>query len=131
MKSKAYLLISKIHCRKVLFVFSIVENLKFDVVASRSILEPPTIHVTFNSGLKDDLELNHYKLSDESTIGCNYIGRLRNDPTSSVAVTGCLNEPEANMEITIISSNSRNQMFEVDFNGYAQVIHSPFQNGGT
>ena len=121
----------KIHRRKVLFVFSIVENIKFDVVASRSIVEPPTIQITFDSGLKDDLELNHYKLSDESKIGCNYIGRLRNDPTSSVAVTGCLNEPGDKMEVTIISNNSRNKMFEVDFNGYAQVIHSPFQNGGT
>lgn len=108
-----------------------IENFKFDVVASRSITEPPTIQVTFANGLKDDLELNHYKLSDENRIGCNYIGRLRNDPASSVAVTGCLNKPEDKMEVTIISSNSRNQMFEVDFNGNAQVIHSPFQNGGT
>ena len=107
------------------------EKLYFEVVASRSIEEPPTIQVTFADGRKDALELNHYKHSEKSSIGCNYIGALRSDPTSSVAVSGCLNKPGDKMEVTMISDYSKNQMFAVDFNGNTEVIHNPFEIGGT
>ena len=94
----------------------------FEVVASRSIEEAPTIQVTFADGRKDALELNHYKHNEKSSIGCNYIGTLRNDPTSSVAVSGCLNKPGDKMEVTMISDSCKNQMFMVDFNGNAEVM---------
>ena len=107
------------------------ETLHFEIVSSRSIEEAPTIQVTFADGRKDALELNHYKHNEKSSIGCNYIGTLRNDPTSSVAVSGCLNKPGDKMEVTMISDYSKNQMFMIDFNGNAEVIHNPFAIGGT
>ena len=77
------------------------------------------------------MELNHYRHNEKSSIGCNYIGTLRNDPASSVAVSGCLNKPGDKMEVTMISDYCTNQMFVVDFNGNAEVIHNPFEIGGT
>lgn len=112
-------------------LYSGTEKLYFEVVASRSIEVAPTIQVTFADGRKDALELNHYKHNEKSSIGCNYIGTLRNDPTSSVAVSGCLNKPGDKMEVTMISDYSKNQMFMIDFNGNAEVIHNPFAIGGT
>ena len=106
------------------------EKLHFEVIAPRSIEEAPTIQVTFADGRKDSLELNHYKHNEKSSIGCNYIGTLRNDPASSVAVSGCLNKPGDKIEVTMISDYNRNQMFTVDFNGNTEVIHNPFEIGG-
>ena len=103
--------------------------MRFDVIASRSIEVPPTIEVTLN-GVKDGLELTHYRMNDKSVVGCNYLGYLRNSPSSSVAVTGCLNNPGDRMEVTMISKNNVNKMFSVDFNGNAEIIKSPFDEGG-
>jgi len=105
------------------------EKLKFDVVSSRSIEEPPTMKVTFHNGLEDDLELTHYKMNKAAPIGCNYIGRLRGDPTSSVAVSGCLNKPEDRLQVTLHSKNNFNKMFKVDSFGNAEIVRSPFQDG--
>jgi len=69
------------------------ENLKFNVISSRSIDEPPTVEVTFANGVKDCLELTHYKMHEKAVVGCNYHGSLKNDPSAVVAVTGCLNKP--------------------------------------
>jgi len=104
------------------------DKVKFNVISSRSIEEPPSIEVTLN-GLKGGLELTHYRMNDESAVGCNYLGYLRNTPSSSVAVTGCLNKPGDRMEVTIISEGNINQMFTVDFNGNAEIIKSPFEEG--
>ena len=104
----------------------------FQITTSRSIEEPPSIHVMFDNGVEDDLELTHYKLNDDSVIGCNYIGHLKGSPlSSSVAVTGCLDTAEDRMDVTIISQNNINKMFSVDLNGRADVIKSPFAEGGT
>ena len=85
----------------------------------------------FHNGEEDDIELTHYKLHEESVIACNYIGHLKNSPTSSsVAVTGCLNIAEDRMDVTIISENNINKMFSVDLNGNAEVIKNPFEAGG-
>ena len=103
--------------------------MRFHVIASRSMEVPPTIDVTLN-GVKDGLELTHYRMNDESAVGCNYLGYLRNSPSSSVAVTGCLNKPGDRMEVTMISMNSVHKMFSVDFNGNVDIIKSPFEKGG-
>ena len=103
--------------------------MRFHVIASRSMEVPPTIDVTLN-GVKDGLELTHYRMNDESAVGCNYLGYLRNSPSSSVAVTGCLNKPGDRMEVTMISKNSVHKMFSVDFNGNAEIIKNPFEEGG-
>ena len=104
--------------------------MKFHVVSSRSIEEPPAIQVTFENGIKDDLELTHFRMNDESAVGCNYIGHLRSQPSSSVGVTGCLNKPGDRMDVTMISKHNKNKMFSVDFDGNAEVIPNPFAAGG-
>jgi hypothetical protein len=105
------------------------EKLRFDVTASRSIEEPPTIEVRFANGVKDTLALKHYRMNEHSVVACNYLGHLRNSPSSSVAVTGCLNKPGDRMEVTLISDNNINKMFSVDFNGNAEIINNPFEEG--
>jgi len=105
------------------------EKLTFKTTASRSTEESPSIQVTFANGFQDDLELAHYRMNEESVVGCNYLGHLRNSPSSSVAVTGCLNKPGDKMEVTLISENNINKMFSVDFYGNAEVIKNPFEEG--
>ena len=106
------------------------EKVTFNVISSRSIEEPPTIEVAFNNGIKDHMNLEHVKMNDVSPIGCNYIGRMKNDASSSVAVTGCLNKPGDKMEVTLLSKNARNKMFMVDFEGNAEPLENPFEQGG-
>ena len=103
----------------------------FEVLSSRSIKDPPSVTVRFPNGVKDELELSQYKFQEASEDGCNYLGHLRNDVASSVAVTGCLFNPGDVMEITLISKNNVNKMFAVDFQGNAEIIKNPFENGGT
>ena len=106
------------------------ERLRFDVTASRSLNQPPSIQVRFANGVQDELELTQYKFDGKSEVGCNFLGRLRNDVASSVAVTGCLNKPGDIMEVTLISRNNINKMFKVDFDGNVDVLANPFENGG-
>ena len=108
--------------------------MKIEIITpkSRSIEKPPYLRVTFDNGVQDDIDLKHFKLQGSSEIGCNYLGHLRSNPlTSSVAVTGCLLNPEDIMEVTVISNHNINKMFSVDSYGTTQIIKNPFQNGGT
>ena len=102
----------------------------FRVISSRSIEEPPTIEVSFANGVKDHLELKHFKMNEAYPIRCTYIGKLKNDPISSVAVSGCLNEPGNKMEVTLLSNNNKNSMFLVDFEGNTQIIKDEIQEKG-
>ena len=105
--------------------------MEFQITASRSTEEPPSIRVMFENGVEDDIELVHYKMNEDSVVGCNYLGHLKTQPsTSSVAVTGCLNNPGDRMDVTMISENNINKMFSVDFDGHAEVIKNPFEEGG-
>ena len=90
-------------------------EVKFEVLSSRTVDIPPSIQVTFANGVKDEFDLFHYKMNDRSKGGCNYLGRLKNDPNSSVGVTGCLNEPGDEMEVTLLSESTKDTMFLVDF----------------
>ena len=103
--------------------------MNFQISASRSRDGLPSIKVVFSNGIKDDLELTHFK-TNTSIRGCNYLGKLRNHPLSSVAVTGCMNKPGDIIEVTLISEHNVNQMFAVDFYGNAEIIKNPFENGG-
>ena len=105
--------------------------MNFEIISSRSIKDPPSVTVSFPNGVQDELELSQYKFQEASQDGCNYLGRLRNDVASSVAVTGCLYNPGDVMEITLISKNNVNKMFAVDFYGNTEIIKNPFENGGT
>ena len=104
--------------------------MRFDVTASRSLNQPPSVQVRFENGVQDELELTQYKFDGKSEVGCNFLGRLRNDAASSVAVTGCLNKPDDIMEVTLISKNNINKMFKVDFYGNAEILENPFEHGG-
>ena len=86
--------------------------------------------MTFQNGVQDELELMQHRFNGGSSVGCNYLGHLRNDKASSVAVTGCLNKPGDIMEVTLISKNNINKMFKVDFNGVAEMLENPFEHGG-
>ena len=98
----------------------------------RSIEDPPYLRVTFDNGVQDDIDLEHFKLHETSEMGCNYLGHLRTNPlSSSVAVTGCLHNQEDIMEVTVISNHNINKMFSVDIYGTTQIIQNPFQNGGS
>ena len=92
--------------------------------------DPPTINVFFADGHEDELDLKHYKMKDLSVEGCSYLGNLRNTPSSSVAVTGCMKNPEDKMEITLISDHSPHKMFAVDVAGNTLRLSSPFEEGG-
>ena len=111
-------------------MFTGQEKLKFDITASRSTEEPPSIQVTFANGVKDHFVLAHYSMNEDSVVGCNFLGHLGSSLSSSVAVTGCLNNPGDTMEVTLISKNNINKMFIVDFNGNAEIIKNPFEDGG-
>ena len=102
----------------------------FKVLSSRSVEEPPTVQVMFANGLEYDFDLTHYKMNKASVVGCNYIGRLHGDATSSVAVTGCLNKPDDRLQVTLLSRHSKDKMFFVDSFGNAEVIQKPFHDGG-
>ena len=86
--------------------------------------------VSFPNGVEDELDLMHYKMRKYSKEGCNYLGRLRNDPYSSVAVTGCVTKPGDNMEVTLLSQYNVNPMMTVDFFGNAKTLTSTFKKTG-
>ena len=75
------------------------------MIGSRNIEEPPAIQLTFANGKLDHIILEHYKINKYSPVGCNYLGHLQSDLSSSVAVTGCLNNPEDQMEVTMITDS--------------------------
>ena len=102
----------------------------FRVLSSRSVEEPPTVRVKFANGLEYDFDLTHYKMNEASPVGCNYIGRLHGDSTSSVAVTGCLNKPDDRFQVTLLSRHSKDKMFFLDYYGNAEVVQRPFHDGG-
>ena len=85
-------------------------------ILSKTIEEPPSIQVTFANGRKDTFELKHYKLNEHTASGCNYIGKLRKEPNSVVAVTGCIKRDGDRIEISMISEHNtnKNHMFRVD-----------------
>ena len=99
--------------------------------SSRWSLDSPKIKVFFPNGIQDDLDIVPYSPDIEPGIqrrtaliagNCNYLGRLHNDNMSSVAVTGCLEKRGDIAEVTILSQNSANTMFTVDFDGNTKAI---------
>ena len=88
------------------------------------------ILVTFASGEKDFMDLKHFRMNEVSVVGCNYIGRLQNDPTSSLAVTGCLNKPGDKMEVTLVSKKNKNKMFLVDFERNTEILRNFYEEEG-
>ena len=88
------------------------------------------IHVTFLNGVQDEFDLVSFKNGNSMTKTCHYHGRLCNYPSSSVAVTGCLENKDSQMEITILSDHNINKMFRVDLAGNVEIVENPFTYGG-
>ena len=87
----------------------------------------PEVKVGFENGLTHEMVLEPY-----SNSPCNFIGRLKNVPSSSVAVTGCLEKPGDKMHITMISDiKTKSSIFELDFYGQVTALQNPqkFQKG--
>jgi len=84
----------------------------------------PEMSVTFRNGRTDDLILEPYSESP-----CNFIGELKGEPGSSVGVTGCLNNPEDKMHITLLSEhNEVSYAYELGFDGEVKADENPFEN---
>ena len=82
------------------------------------------------NGVQDEFDLipiNNYNSFEKR---CHYHGRLRNHHNSSIAVTGCLDKDDSQMEITILSDHNRNKMFRADLAGNVEIIENPFKYGG-
>ena len=83
-------------------------------------MDMPQIRVAFKDGTKDIFVLKHHvalpysRHLDPSQI-CNYIGYLKHESGSVVAVTGCLKMHDINskMYITLLSERSRYQKYFV------------------
>ena len=98
---------------------------------SRShMMDIPEIRVTFKDGKKDTFVLQHYVALPYSpnldpTQLCNYIGFLKHEPGSVVAVTGCLDNVNSNEKIyiTMLSERSIYQKnFVIDKQGNFEPI---------
>ena len=86
--------------------------------------------VNFSNGIRDYLDVERYSMIERDLTKCNYVGRLRNDSMSSVAITGCLRKPGDIMEMTILSKNNVNKVFIVDFDGRTRTINPKFRDKG-
>ena len=93
----------------------------------------PSIRAKFSNGIEDNLMLepcSFQKQRSRSNGDCMFVGKLQHDPASRVAVTGCLNNPEDIMDITLLSKRSAHQMFTVDYFGNSKNIASPLKDNG-
>jgi len=82
----------------------------------------PEMTVTFENGVSHDMLLEPY-----SNSPCNFIGELKNQP-SSLAVTGCLTNPGDKMHITLLSDlNTKHYLYEVDYEGHVTAQENPFK----
>ena len=93
--------------------------------------------MTFTDGTKDILDLDNLEkeasalsVNKNNDKNCRYLGKLRQDIQSSAAATGCLNKPGDKMEITLISNQTKDKMFSVDFDGKTEVLKNPFADNG-
>ena len=78
--------------------------------------------VTFKNGDTHEMILEPY-----SEYPCNFIGKLKNVP-SSLAVTGCLNEPGDRMDITLLTPfETDSATFELDYAGKVTAGENPFE----
>ena len=84
----------------------------------------PEIRVAFENGNTHEMILEPFSESP-----CNFIGELKSEPGSSVGVTGCLENPEDKMYITLLSDdNSLSYAYIMDYDGKVTADESPFIN---
>ena len=102
----------------------------FKIIEQHNENNPPMIQVTFMNGVKDEFDL--IPLDDGNSLGkrCHYHGRLRNHLNSSIAVTGCFDNDDSQIEITILSDHTKNKMFRANLAGHVEIVENPFKYGG-
>ena len=84
----------------------------------------PELSVTFENGHTHEMILEPYSESP-----CNFIGELEGEPGSSVGVTGCLNNPDDKMYITLLSAyNTLSYSYELGFDGQVKADENPFEH---
>ena len=84
----------------------------------------PEITVAFENGNTHEMILEPFSESP-----CNFIGELKSEPGSSVGVTGCLENPEDKMYITLLSDdNSLSYAYIMDYDGKVTADENPFKN---
>ena len=84
----------------------------------------PEIKVAFENGNTHEMILEPFSESP-----CNFIGELKSEPGSSVGVTGCLENPEDKMYITLLSDdNSLSYAYIMDYEGKVTADENPFKN---
>jgi len=84
----------------------------------------PELSVTFENGQTHEMILEPYSESP-----CNFIGELKGEPGSSVGVTGCLDNPDDKMHITLLSDhNTLSYAYELGFDGQVKADENPFEH---
>ena len=84
----------------------------------------PEIQVAFENGKMHEMILEPFSESP-----CNFIGELKSEPGSSVGVTGCLENPDDKMYITLLSDdNSLSYAYIMDYDGKVTADENPFKN---
>ena len=84
----------------------------------------PEINVAFENGKTHEMILEPF-----SESSCNFIGELKSEPGSSVGVTGCLENPDDKMYITLLSDdNSLSYAYIMDYDGKVTADENPFKN---
>jgi len=84
----------------------------------------PEMSVTFENGQTHELILEPYSESP-----CNFIGELKSEPGSAVGVTGCLNNPEDKMYITMLSEfNTLSYSYELGYDGQVKADENPYEH---
>ena len=84
----------------------------------------PEMSVTFENGKTHEMILEPYTESP-----CNFLGELKSEPGSSVAVTGCLNGPGDKMHISLSSEdNHLSYAYIIDYDGEVTADEYPFEH---
>lgn len=80
--------------------------------------------VAFENGQNQEIILEPY-----SENPCNFIGQLKDEPGSSIGVTGCLKSPEDKMYITLLSdSNTMSFAYIMDYYGKVSTDENPLKH---
>lgn len=86
----------------------------------------PEMSVTFENGETHEMILEPYS---ESESQCNFIGSLKSEPGSSLAVTGCMEKPGDEMHITLLSAfNTLATTYTLDYDGRVTAVESPIKH---
>jgi len=104
--------------------FAAQEGMPRFTISGYSRSNVPEINVAFENGKTHEMILEPF-----SESSCNFIGELKSEPGSSVGVTGCLENPDDKMYITLLSDdNSLSYAYIMDYDGKVTADENPFKN---